>query len=123
MSVGLIQDLKDNGFEIAYIGSRNDKILVSVYNEVTYEKASRNTQEIMQRGYRTRDRIEQQRWVWLWNSEYKEVVRLRAELKSKEESIQQLCKRVVDLKNEKEAIESGVNMFALFFDTVEMLQK
>jgi len=123
LSKELVDELQNAGWEIVWVNAKRDKILVSIWQGVCPEKASDGDRILIKQGYLTRDKIDKERWSWLWHSQYKEVIRLRAELESKEKSVKQLCKRVVDLKNEKEEITSGLSMFRLFFDTVELINK
>lgn len=123
LSIKLIEELAKNGFEMAWIGTKQDKAYASVWMEVCPEKAGWKDREGIKKGYRLRDKIDLEYWFEAYCRSSKEVRRLEAELKSKEQSVLQLCKRVVDLKNEKDELISGTNMFRLFFDTVELLNK
>jgi hypothetical protein len=100
----LVEDLQKNGFEIVWASPRSEKILVSVWMEVCPEKANWSDRQLITEGYRTRDKIDKQYWLQTWRKRFDECRRLESELKSKEKSIQQLCKRVVDLKAEVEKV-------------------
>lgn len=123
LSIKLIEELAKNGFEIAWIGTKRDKVLASVWNEVCPEKAGWKDKQGIKKGYRLRDKIDLEYWFDMYCKSSAEVRRLEGELKSKEVTVKQLCKRVVDIKNEKDELISGTNMFRLFFDTVELINK
>lgn len=120
LNLQLVEGLEKRGYEICWVQSRNGSIRLSVYREVTPEKANIYDKQLIAKGAKTRVAIERQKYYDWWLEGANESGRLQVEIEAKEKTIVQLCNRIVALRKEKEELAS-VGMLGIFFNQVEAI--